>query len=464
MRHARFVCLLCCLTAPALGQYGDYTSGGGYSIERWQEDYSYLKDPAARTDPFDPLKFIPLDSNDDWYLSTGGQVRDRYDYFHHGNFGSGYQDYNGFDLVRILAHVDAHFGPDFRVFFQVNSGMIFDRDGGPRPGDADDVDVQQAFADLTVPINDRDSVVFRLGRQELIYGAQRLVSPNDWGNVRRTFEGAKASIYFPDDALDVFLVRPVIINKTRFNSGDDHTAFGGIYNVTEFPRMFPNMQAKLDTYLFWLGQSASTTTAVAVPSDTFTLGVRPHANPAPWDFDVEADWQFGRDNGRAIGAWGVAGELGYTFANVKFEPNASIGLDIASGSPDPAHRFNQLFPPLYLYLGHAYLLGRENIIDLHEQGLFNLRDDLTMTLAYHWFWRQNNDDAIYEVGGAVQRPTDGSNARTIGSELDLAFNWQIQQHLSAYAGYAHFFSGPFIRQTGPGGDVDFIYAAMTFTF
>src|ERR1022692_305864 len=47
----------------------------------YDEDYSYLKDPAARTNLFDPLKYIPLDKQGDTYLTFGGQVRDRYEYF-----------------------------------------------------------------------------------------------------------------------------------------------------------------------------------------------------------------------------------------------------------------------------------------------------------------------------------------------------------------------------------------------
>src|SRR5437762_10071267 len=48
-------------------------TGGGppppYSVVRWNEDYSYLKDPARRGDFFDPIKYIPLNEKGDWYLS-----------------------------------------------------------------------------------------------------------------------------------------------------------------------------------------------------------------------------------------------------------------------------------------------------------------------------------------------------------------------------------------------------------
>jgi hypothetical protein len=45
---------------------------------RYDEDYSYLRDPAARTGDLlslEPIKFIPLNPTGDWYLSLGGEVR-----------------------------------------------------------------------------------------------------------------------------------------------------------------------------------------------------------------------------------------------------------------------------------------------------------------------------------------------------------------------------------------------------
>src|SRR5271166_5497274 len=47
----------------------------------YDEDYSYLKDPTARTNLLDSLKYIPLDKQGNAYLTFGGQLRDRYEYF-----------------------------------------------------------------------------------------------------------------------------------------------------------------------------------------------------------------------------------------------------------------------------------------------------------------------------------------------------------------------------------------------
>jgi hypothetical protein len=46
----------------------------------------------------------------------------------------------------------------------------------------------------------------------------------------------------------------------------------------------------------------------------------------------------------------------------------------------------------------------------------------------------------------------------------LQVNWQFNRYISTYAGYSHFFSGPFIKDTGPSSDINFAYTALTFTF
>ncbi len=111
-----------------------------------------------------------------------------------------------------------------------------------------------------------------------------------------------------------------------------------------------------------------------------------------------------------------------------------------------------------------YLFGRENIIDAHAGLGLHLSRDLTFNADQHLFFRQNVHDAVYNLNSQVVRAADGSRAADIGSEADLVVNWQIERHWSAYAGYAHFFTGPFLIQTGAHADQDFFYAAVTFTF
>jgi hypothetical protein len=442
-----------------------------YTLVRWNEDYSYLKDPAARTDLFDPIKYIPLNSEGDWYLSLGGQARERYEFFNNNNFGAGPQDDNGYWLTRLMFHTDLHMGSNFRVFVQGKSALEDGRDGGPRPTDADQIDIQQAFADVRVPITDKNSFTLRSGRQDLLYGAQRLISPLDWTNVRRTFEGVKGSFVLGPQALDLFWVRPVIVHNESLNEGDGNSSFAGVYDTIALPHFLEKAGTKLELYGLALNQ---TPTATAVDLDTYTLGVRLSSVPKPWDFDVELDYQFGQSNGGSISAYSIATEGGFTFAQVPLMPRVYLGFDYASGDDDPAdsdkQTFNQLFPLGHAYFGYVDAIGRQNIIDLHPGAELALLANkswakkLWLRGDYHLFWRASDSDAVYNAAGGVLRADNGSDETTIGSEVDLLLNWQISRHMFAYFGYSHFFAGDFIQQTGPSDDIDFFYTAFTYTF
>jgi hypothetical protein len=52
----------------------------------------------------------------------------------------------------------------------------------------------------------------------------------------------------------------------------------------------------------------------------------------------------------------------------------------------------------------------------------------------------------------------------VGAEIDLLATYNVTRHLQFYAGYSHFFTGEFIRKTGPSRDSDFLYSALQYTF
>jgi hypothetical protein len=459
-----------------------------YTPVRWNEDYSYLKS-GPKTDPFDALKYIPL-GPDDWYVSLGGQYRFRYEYFNNLNFSpaTAVQDEDGYYLNRILLHADFHFGKNFRLFAQGKSSMVDDRDGGPRPVDADEVDIQQLFADAILPLSGKDSVTFRFGRQDLLYGAQRLISPLDWTNNRRTFEGLKTSAALGTNTVDVFWVRPVDVDKEELNDGDGQTSFAGVYGTFGMPEVFKGAGTKLEAYGLALNRTNArfavnaAATAPARDEDRYTVGVRFSGAPKPFDFDVEADYQFGQFGSQTISAWSVAAEAGYTL-NCPAAPRLYIAFDAASGDDNDGkgnfETFNQLFPLGHAYFGYIDVIGRQNIIDLHPgvevTPITNAKyaKKVTVRTDYHLFWRQNDDDAVYNVlAGAASSPPQagvlradsGSDETFIGSEIDLLINWQVDRHLLLYGGYSHFFAGDFIEDTGASRDIDFAYLALVYTF
>ncbi len=466
--------------APAAGPTPGAGSGppAPYTPVRWNENYGYLKDPAKRTDLFDPIKYIPFNDAGDIYLSLGAQARYRYELFDNFNFGAkGAQDGDGYHLLRLMYHADLQVGPHFRGFVQMIDAFADDRDPFERPGvDENDFDFHQAFVDVKLPVLDDGTVTLRAGRQNLLYGAQRLISPLDWTNARRTFDGGKASVVFPGgrNTLDLFWVHPVVIDEPRLDSYTDNQNFVGAYDTLSLPDLIKDGNAKLDMYLLYLDKFAATFSEGNGPEERWTAGARLFANPKPFDFDVEGDVQFGEFADGNIFAYSIAAEGGYTIADATFSPRLYLGFDLASGDDDPndgdLETFNQLFPLGHAYFGYIDVIGRQNIIDVHPGVELTFLQNksyakkLGLRADYHLFWRESDDDAVYGVAGNIQRADNGSSETFVGSEIDLLLNWQVDRHLATYFGYSHFFAGDFIDDTGADEDIDFVYAAVTYTF
>jgi hypothetical protein len=64
-----------------MAQESQALSSPPYQSPRYEEDYRYLRNPARRNDLWDLVKYIPLNDKGDRYVSLGGEIRLRYEYF-----------------------------------------------------------------------------------------------------------------------------------------------------------------------------------------------------------------------------------------------------------------------------------------------------------------------------------------------------------------------------------------------
>jgi hypothetical protein len=449
------------------------SKSGPYTPLRYDEDYSYLADPSARTDYLDPVKYIAIGNDKDFYLTLGGQLRDRYEYFDNYTFGSGTQDHNGYNLVRVLLNVDLHLSQYIRVFVQGISATEQDRDGGPRATDENEADLQQGFVDIKVPLGDDASLTLRGGRQVIVFGKERLIGVSDWTNVRRTDDGARATLVTPGNTLDVFYAQPVNVLPYQFDNDVPDTYFAGIYDTLDVPGEWAKQsEVKLEMYGLYVNRLTNKFNTTLSGEDRYTFGTRVSGVPKPFDFDLETDYQLGRFDEQATHSFSVAAIGGYTMTNSMLAPRVFLGGDIASGgtAKHPGDAFDQLFPSGHDQFGIIDAIGRQNIIDVHPGVTFDLLENkpgakkLTLLTQYRQFWRESDQDAVYTAAGTILRPSGGSNASGVGGEVDVQLDWQLDRHISGYVGYCHFFHGAFISQTGPDEDIDFAYASLSFTF
>ena len=87
-----------------------------------------------------------------------------------------------------------------------------------------------------------------------------------------------------------------------------------------------------------------------------------------------------------------------------------------------------------------------------------------MTFNWDVFWRESKRDGIYDNGVNVVRSGRNSNARFIGSQPQAYVQWELTRHITLVAVYAHFFPGRFLRESGPGEDVDYVTSWISYKF
>jgi hypothetical protein len=452
------VLALVSLAGVALGQDA---GGPPFHTVRYEENYEYLRDPAKRTEPLDRLKYIPIGTNEDDYISFGGDIRDRYEWFRNPLFGQEPQDNNGYLLQRYMVHADLHLGR-FRFFGQLKSNLENGRTGGPRPADEDRLDLHQAFLEVRLAGEEEHGLAFRLGRQEIALGSSRLVSVREGPNVRQSFDGARLTWRASSWTVDALAARPVETNPGVFDDSPDHRReLWGVYAVGPLP--LP--KAHVDLYYLGFDRKRARFDHGTGRELRHSIGTRLWGSPEAWDYNFELVYQFGDFASGNIRAWTVASDTGYRMEAIHFRPRFGLKADATSGDHNPQGRtlgtFNALFPK-GAYFSEADLIGPYNHIDLHPSVELDLTKRLTLTPDLDFFWRQSTRDGIYNIAGALIRSGRTSTARYIGSHADVQLDWKVNRHISLTGIYLHFFPGDFLKETRPAFPVNFIAAWVSY--
>ena len=240
---------------------------------RYEDDFSYLAEPDAPPDCWDPIKYIPLAGNGKIYLSFGGELRERFEYYADPDFGVDGTGDDAYLLHRMLAHADLHAGEHLRAFVQLGSELQLGKDKPFAPVDVDRLDLQQGFAEAAGRVDPIGDLMLRVGRQEMQYGSSRLVSVRESPNVRRSFDAVRVGASTGPARLDAFVGRPVKNEREVF---DDHAnqeqAFWGGYGVlTEIAGM-PALN--LDLYYLGLRREDAELSEFIDTEHRHTLGAR----------------------------------------------------------------------------------------------------------------------------------------------------------------------------------------------
>jgi len=90
---------------------------------------------------------------------------------------------------------------------------------------------------------------------------------------------------------------------------------------------------------------------------------------------------------------------------------------------------------------------------------------LPLTANYHSWWLAEANDAIYNAGSAVlARVATGAASRHVGQEIDVQVSRALTPQIQLAAGYAHMFTGAFLKQATPGASYSAPYVMVTYVF
>ena len=436
---------------------------------RFDEDWAGF-DPEQGDDYWDGIKRMKLNDDGSSWVGVGGSLRLRSEAWQSFGFSPASTADDSFTLSRFQLHTDWNFGENFRVFIEGESALSTDRDltGGVRGLDADSLDLQNAFADISFPFGDaEDKITFRLGRQGLLFGKQRLVSTLPWSNSQRSWDGGRAIIEYKGWRADAFYTRYTPVKKYRFNDWNTGPDFWGIYATG---KMGSNDSIGVDLYYLGLETDAAVTfNGTSGIEERHTIGARFFGKfgESNFGYDFEGAYQFGDVGSASINAYMFASQVYYAFDS-DWKPKVYVGFDYASGddnaSDGDVETFNQLFPLGHAYNGYMDLIGRQNVTDLSAGLSFKPHKKVLIKAEIHNFTRSSDGDSVYNAGGGVLRATAPGASSDIGQEFDLTAKYLVDRHTTLQGGYSHFFAGDFFTDTGADEDIDWFYFQATYTF
>jgi len=432
---------------------------GAYKGLYFDNDFSYLNDPLNENFWIgDRLK----------NMGNGGLVRvdigGEYRYRYHNEVNMRGLGLTGiddeFNLHRTRIFANARVGQNFRLYGEFIDAESNGEEFFGRLIETNRADMLNLFVDARLLGGCGSDLTLRVGRQELLYGDQRVISPLDWANTRRTFEGVKLAWKTDNTSIDSFWTNPVRISPGSFDSPDRDQEFMGTYLSN---KMVSGTTRDFYVLRYLNGRGLN-------DFEYNTVGTRWNGSQNEWLWMTELAYQFGRNtdgSDHAAGATTVG--LGRALADFQSKPTAWLFYDWASGDNDlgAGNGYHDNFPLGHKYLGFMDLFGRRNIQDVNLLLTSSPSQKLKLLAWYHCFWLANQNDSPYNVIGTSFNRTNTPGSSSLGQEIDLMATYTINARNNVVLGYSHFFSGDYYQTTAGvpyQDDADFWYLQYSVNF
>jgi hypothetical protein len=455
-----------CFSFLTITFYASVVNGQFIKPLRFDEDYSFLLNDTSKKSIYTKLKAVPLNSGKTFYVTFGGEVRYQYNLFRNEEWGDLKADKKGFILIRHMLHSDVHLGKQVRLFAQVKANFEEGRANGPRiPIDEDHFSLHQLFADVhLLKQRSKKDLFLRAGRQELMYGSQRLIATREGPNNRQNFDAIKMvfkSAIFQSDILFANPIQtlPGALDDKRRNDIDLYIAYFVFNKVPVINNA--------DVYFIGLEKTTSRFNEGTASEKRYSLGTRIWGSNKACKYDAEAVFQVGKFGNENINAYTASLHTDYTFRKWKIKMLLGLKTEIISGDKvkgdGKLESFNPLFPR-GAYFGFPALVGPANLIDVHPYVQIPVTPKFRISGDYDLFWRHKTEDGIYGPVGNFIRGDNGSKSRFIGQQATLQLEMLPNKHLYMAAEFAYFTAGSYLKESGNGENTFLMSLTTTLKF
>ena len=410
------------------------------------------------------LKQIPIDADGNWHSNIGGELRYYYQNYKHFNFGevpSNFITDSPHQLLqRILIQSDLSFKDKFRVFLQLNHTKRFLNDN-PITGQSDEdlLAFHQFF--LEIPI-DSETLV-RLGKQEEIFGTERLLASREGPNNRMTHVGIHFRFKKSNYLSDIFWVRPMTMTPGFLDNQMSTESLIGIYfsNVDfhqpfffDFYSLF--FQSPKREYLFKTAEEYRN-----------SLGFRFFSKPDKWQYSIENVYQFGSFGTSTINAFMSIFDI-----SRQIDKKYTLGF---SGNWVPGDKnyndqelntVNTLFarPPF----GQTVSLNITNTLNLSPYLRYQTNNLLQLTLRGSFVTRESLVDGLFTPNMSPMRPIMNhkfeSTAKNVGNIYTLEANFNFSKSLQGLFELGYCEAGDYLKDTGNGKDIFYFALRSAYKF
>jgi len=440
-----------------------------FSIFRQNENYEYLKYKDTthyESDFFDPIKFIPLNKNKDVYLSLGGQFRPRFE--HYSNRLWVAEEDQNFYSQRLTFHASLTLGKYIRIFGELYHGYTSHEE---EFAEYDEIDLHQAFIDFKLPLQDNSSLLFRFGRQEMPFGAARLVGLREGPNIRRAFDASRFIFKKGKTNIQTFYAREVratfeaFDNRfTLFDKDEPNPKLWGVHSQFKIKGLI----GMNEVYYFGFQIDNARFNDVTGKETRHSIGLRRYGKwGKQFQYNTEIVYQLGEISSSDISAFDIETDWHYKLINTPWKPNPGIKLQYTSGDKTTGDNKINTFNPMFVnpaYYSLALTITPINIIGVHPSISATPTEKLNLYAEWAFFWRASKNDGLYRPPRFVNRPENGISDRSLGNQLGFKASYEINRHLSFDLDMSYFIVGDFQEATGEAENIFHFVPTLSYKF